>query len=640
MLFYTCPGYRTAILLFIFLSIAAATPTSIPLGIELIPIDGKGNQSSFPIRNDLSSAHSHRNLPRSDWKPWYELHITAEEIMLGCDTRFSVVVNGQSPGPTLFFQEGVTTWVRVYNHIAESKDVKVTGIMIHWHGLDIDPWMDGTPLTQYPIKPGCFFDYKITPRIGSAGSYLYHDHTMSFATSTLTGALIVSEAKGARQYNVINDIVSDDIIFISENFPTTDREVEERLAGNPFHYNDASTVLLNGRAWYNGVLLSSTCTVQRYKLIQGAWHRFRFISGTALNYLYFALQGHELYIIEADGHYTQQLPVKGLHINSGQRYSVLIRGKTDAQLAADGRKSYWLHGAITYRDDVLYAFALFYYDGITHPAQFIDGPAEAENYATEEQDYEEYEPVKEDDVDIEMYYDFYRSKATGIIFPRAVLKDFKLKPLQGYGSTFPQLSEVTKRVYIDALDVEFDSNGVIRPEPDPIIAATSVEWHLNGRPWFHPTDGPLGIVPTLIAAAGRLVEYQFYYPLPSTYTKDIYDAAYDLYAVELGDIVEVVFRNIAAEFSGYASDAHPFHMHGQHYFDTGAGPGDYNAEMNQQNMDNGDHYPLLRDTSVLYKFYGEGQADGRRGSPDGWRAWRWRVTSAGTPLLHCHGEFC
>lgn len=47
--------------------------------------------------------------------PDYVLRVTAQNISVDCTSRYSVIVNGSSPGPPLYFKEGVTTWVRVYN---------------------------------------------------------------------------------------------------------------------------------------------------------------------------------------------------------------------------------------------------------------------------------------------------------------------------------------------------------------------------------------------------------------------------------------------------------------------------------------------------------------------------------------------
>lgn len=59
-----------------------------------------------------------------NWEPEYVLVATAQNITTNCQSRYSVVFNGTSPGPALYMREGKTTWVRVYNHI-EDQNVTV-----------------------------------------------------------------------------------------------------------------------------------------------------------------------------------------------------------------------------------------------------------------------------------------------------------------------------------------------------------------------------------------------------------------------------------------------------------------------------------------------------------------------------------
>lgn len=54
-----------------------------------------------------------------DWEPDYVLEATATNITINCHSRYSVIVNGTSPGPTVYLKEGQTTWVRVWNRISD-----------------------------------------------------------------------------------------------------------------------------------------------------------------------------------------------------------------------------------------------------------------------------------------------------------------------------------------------------------------------------------------------------------------------------------------------------------------------------------------------------------------------------------------
>ena len=63
------------------------------------------------------------------WEPEYVLVATAHNITINCESRYSVVFNGTSPGPVLRLQEGKTTWVRVYNHMVDKNITTVRCIL-------------------------------------------------------------------------------------------------------------------------------------------------------------------------------------------------------------------------------------------------------------------------------------------------------------------------------------------------------------------------------------------------------------------------------------------------------------------------------------------------------------------------------
>lgn len=50
-------------------------------------------------------------------QPDQVLVATAENVTIACESRYSVLFNGTTPGPVLYLKEGQTTWIRVYNHI-------------------------------------------------------------------------------------------------------------------------------------------------------------------------------------------------------------------------------------------------------------------------------------------------------------------------------------------------------------------------------------------------------------------------------------------------------------------------------------------------------------------------------------------
>jgi hypothetical protein len=67
------------------------------------------------FRSVLISSYVHDD----SFHPDYILRATAQNISVACQSRYSVVINGTSPGPAISMEEGKTTWVRVYNDMPD-----------------------------------------------------------------------------------------------------------------------------------------------------------------------------------------------------------------------------------------------------------------------------------------------------------------------------------------------------------------------------------------------------------------------------------------------------------------------------------------------------------------------------------------
>uniref|UniRef100_A0A453KPV8 Plastocyanin-like domain-containing protein n=1 Tax=Aegilops tauschii subsp. strangulata TaxID=200361 RepID=A0A453KPV8_AEGTS len=55
------------------------------------------------------------------------------------------------------------------------------------------------------------------------------------------------------------------------------------------------------------------------------------------------MQGHEMTVVETDGHYVKPFVVKNLNIYSGETYSVLIKADQDPN------RNYWLASNVVSR---------------------------------------------------------------------------------------------------------------------------------------------------------------------------------------------------------------------------------------------------------------------------------------------------
>ena len=103
-------------------------------------------------------------------------------------------VNGSSPGPTVFAEQG--DLVRV---VLRNRNV-AAGTTIHWHGMDIPNGEDGVAgVTQNAVLPGKQFVYRF--RATNAGTYWYHSHqyAQQQVTQGLVGAVVVQPRDLQRQ---------------------------------------------------------------------------------------------------------------------------------------------------------------------------------------------------------------------------------------------------------------------------------------------------------------------------------------------------------------------------------------------------------------------------------------------------------
>lgn len=73
-------------------------------------------------------------------------------------------------------------------------------ISVHWHGLLLDPLMDGVPYVNTPpIKPGESFTFKF--KLRQSGNYWYHSHTGVQEQKGIYGGIIIHPRKQKISYN-------------------------------------------------------------------------------------------------------------------------------------------------------------------------------------------------------------------------------------------------------------------------------------------------------------------------------------------------------------------------------------------------------------------------------------------------------
>ncbi|KAK5081517.1 hypothetical protein LTR05_007648 [Lithohypha guttulata] len=566
------------------------------------------------------------------------LRVGLTTILQSCEPRLSVVVNGTYPGPPIYLETDVTTWVRVYN----DADVNTT---MHWHGLtqSTSPFADGTPLaSQWPIPPGHFFDYELHPDNSEAGTYFYHTH-VGFQAITANGVLIVKDPV-APPYQYDDEI----ILHIGDFYPKDDYELETMLTSSPHRWTgDPAALLINGQSGIAPTVENMTpdksCQPHIIDVQPGTTYRLRVIGATAISMVTFAIDQHtSLDIIAADSYYTQKYTTDHIQVQTGQRFDALLTTKSQAELDKMGNNQFWVQFETREAGSVQRAYAILNYQTTTargppkarrDQATYTWAPVQAPSSVSPvpvptqidvDQQIPSNATLKYDDIayipinpPLEVPYspDWLEYALVNLQLP------CYLEPIDS--------SEVTRRIVVGwtQLASKNQSGRTVYlgslPGQDPAAG--------EGYSWFDAQpSGPSYSTPYLIDI------YRHGQAGAPDYERAMANGGIDpvlqAWPARIGEVLEIVWQNEASDTGKYG--IHPLHAHGGPYFDIGSGSGIYDPEANDAKLAEAGWKGTLRDTTILPA----PAPGGRPYSVNGWRAWRVRITEAniGVWSIHCH----
>lgn len=404
--------------------------------------------------------------------------------------------------------------------------------------MAVSPFSDGTPAaSQWPIPPNHFFDYELETVVGMAGTYFYHSH-IGFQAVTCAGPLIIEDA-GEIPYAYDDER----IVAISDIFEKTDAEIETGLMADQFVWSgETANVLVNGKGHIPNNTVTPDCELATIKVEPEKTYRIRFIGGTALSFVTLAFEEHDiLTIIEADGDYTKPVNTSFIQIGSGQRFSVLLRTKSHAELKKLKKKQFFLQ------------------------IETRDRPIMTRSYAVLKYSDPEEEPIRS------------TPSEPPLTLPPTELGwlDYKLEALYPDPS-FPDSSEVTRRVTI---------------RTHQMISNTTV-WAQDNTPWLDtfPTE------PYLVSLyKNDGIEFPSF---ERALENEGIDPVTKAFPAVLGEVIEIIIQNTGSDRG--TQDVHPFHAHGAHYYDLGSGNGTYNPDANEVHLRG--IQLAKRDTTMLYKY--------------------------------------
>ncbi|XP_058731468.1 L-ascorbate oxidase-like [Vicia villosa] len=259
-----------------------------------------------------------------------------------CYKKLVITINGKTPGPTIEAREGDTVIVEVNNNLLTEN------LAIHWHGIRQigTPWFDGTEgVSQCPILPGDTFVYQFV--VDRPGTYLYHAHYGMQREAGLYGMIRVASNDPEPFFYDL-----DRSIILNDWYHKSTYEQSAGLSAIPFQWvGEPESLLIHGKGRYNCSLTADVCNSTNPQcspfvqtVVTGKTYRIRVASLTALSALSFQIEGHNMTVVEADGHYVDPFVVKNLYIYSGETYSVIVKANQDPS------RNYWITSNVVSRN--------------------------------------------------------------------------------------------------------------------------------------------------------------------------------------------------------------------------------------------------------------------------------------------------
>lgn len=218
--------------------------------------------------------------------------------------------------PTVKANVGDTLEVKVNNQLGNETT------SIHWHGIHQvgTSHMDGSAgVTQCPIPPGESFTYKFV--LDKSGTYWYHSHAGTQYPDGLRGPLIVADPKDPYKGKFDEEHVITLSDWYHDEVPT--------LLGS---FLNAANNQSRPPVPLAGLINDATTAVgpTSLKFQPGKKYKLRLINMSAFTGVLVWFEDHDFEIVEVDGIDVTATTGKMLFITPAQRYSVIIKAKSDA----------------------------------------------------------------------------------------------------------------------------------------------------------------------------------------------------------------------------------------------------------------------------------------------------------------------
>ena len=561
----------------------------------------------------------------------------------GGPSRTAVLINGNLGGPVIIVPQNDVLRVKLENTMEEYSDY-FGGTSVHWHGFSMRgiPWLDGTSgIAQCPVqKDGSMvYEFEVNEY---PGMYFYHDHKSVLQADGLVGALIVTgEADDAvrLKYNVTDDAV----ILLSEWFDGTAPELAKGLnrpfptAANetgPEYFTWVGTprsLLMNFQGCYQDCKMVGNSTNQEcvpdaacesrfvMRVQPDGVYRVRLVGAGSLLYQIVCFEGHNVTLVAVDSRPVDPLEIgECVNVNLGNRVDVVLRAKSPSDLK--NQTSFWITGRATGRVGMPASYGVLQYSDSDGGNMTLPPTA----------------PPQPGDVPPSWAQTGFWMNITS---PRGVVPDYIDR-----NQTLDKivLLEVTQPIMDQTKQLRWALSNVVylqTPSCNTTLALTKdPDWLSDSNPNVITNSSAIDMVnvndiPGLGQSFGGGESLVFVnMVLDRAIIPDNPLAGSAIIATKNSEIIDVIVQNNNPEALGGVSanrtgqEEHPFHLHGQHFYVIGSGPGRidsgealYNGSLDQYlNWKN----PRHGDTATLPQ--------------DGWVLLRFNADNPGVWPMHCH----
>ncbi len=268
----------------------------------------------------------------------YELSATREKVNLSGkkSVDFALLINHQIPAPTLEFTEGDEAEIVVKNDSDEDE------ISVHWHGILLDPYMDGVPYVNTPpIYPGKSHTFRF--KLRQHGTYWYHSHTNVQEQKGIYGGIIIHPKKREISYDkdlvaVLSDWTDENPTQVLKNLRKdgeyylykkgTMRSLwgayQAKAMGN-YLYNEMTRMggMDYSDVGYDAFLINGKRNSEATDFQAGDKVRIRLINAAASSYFHVSLGQSPMNVISADGVDIKPVNADEILIGMAETYDLL-----------------------------------------------------------------------------------------------------------------------------------------------------------------------------------------------------------------------------------------------------------------------------------------------------------------------------